>query len=152
MGTDLLLPLQIADDGSEPAPDEGGARFAERRRIVLLEPEVPLRAVLVRTLLRLGCIVSLTRGLDQVLEALRESEPDGALVALEADARTAALLEAANRRQIPIVVMCFASPEPHLLKRFAPIHFLVKPFDTGDLLAHLRLPEKAILNRDGKCV
>jgi DNA-binding response OmpR family regulator len=152
MATDLLLPLQVAGDGAKSAPDEGEARFAERRRIVLMEPEGPLRAVLVRTLLRLGCIVSLTRGLDQVLEALRESEPDGALVALEADARTAALLQAANRRQIPIVVMCFASPEPHLLKRFAAMHFLVKPFDTRELLAHLRLPEKAIISGDGKIV
>ena len=150
MSANLLLPMQIADKPEAQSPFDSEQRFAERHRIVLLEPDDLLRGVLVRTLLRLGCIVNLSRGLDQVLTLLREGGMDGAVVALDAEAHAAALLQDANGRNVPIVVLTYAAPAPDLRKRFATICFLRKPFDTRELLASLRLPEKAILRGDGK--
>jgi DNA-binding response OmpR family regulator len=149
MSADLYLPMKLADETETASPPDGEQRFAVRWRIVLMETDGSLRAVLVRTLLRLGCIVSLTRRLEPVLEALRDGGMDGAIVALDAGAHAAALLQAANRRQVPLVVLTVAPPGPDLLKRYPAIRFLRKPFDTRELLAGLNLPEQATLAGDG---
>ena len=143
MSADILLPMHVADEDDTPSARE---HFAERRRIALLEPDRALRSVLARTLLRLGCVVSLARDLEQVLEALRDGRLDGAVVALDVDARTLALLQSANGRGVPVVV---TTDEPHPANHGALVHCLLKPFDTRDLLAHLNLPHKAVTSSDG---
>lgn len=134
--SDLDLPATMAQ-----AEDE--ARFAERRRIALMEPEAALRSVLVRTLLRLGCIISLTRNPQQLIELLQDGMLDGAVVALEADSLWAARLHAVNSRRVPIVILGDSPPGPYVTKQLSSLYFLQKPFDTRELLEHLHLPEKA---------
>src|SRR6476620_11216024 len=86
--------------------------FAERRHIVLMESDASLRPVIVRTLLRLGCVVRFKHSLADVVETMQEGWPDGAVVALDADAEMAACLQAANRRQMPVVVLIQTAPDP----------------------------------------
>lgn len=126
---------------------EGEERFAERRRIALMEPDTALRNVLVRTLLRLGCIVSIKRSPEQVMEALQDGLTDGVVVALEADLPWAERLHAANARQVPVVILCDSSPDPYLTNQWPSLSFLQKPFDMRELLVHLHLPEKAKIIR-----
>ena len=124
-------------------------QFAERRRIALMEPDPKLRAVLIRTLLRLGCVVSAKRSQAQMIEAIQTGPLDGAIVALEADAMLADSLCAANNHRAAIVVLTSVPVEPHLVEQFSSICFLQKPFDMRELLAQLRLPLKALIVRSG---
>ncbi|MBI3733977.1 MAG: hypothetical protein HY259_11060 [Chloroflexi bacterium] len=147
MNTDVYTPLRPAVPLAHLPPAEGEERFAERRRIVLMEPDPALRSVLVRTLCRLGCIVSLKREPERVVESLGDSLTDGVVVALDADLRWAASLQSANRRQVPVVVLTYALPAPGEAQKLATVHFLRKPFDVGELFTHLHLPDKAQMVR-----
>jgi DNA-binding response OmpR family regulator len=124
-------------------------QFGERRRITLLEPDPALRAVVIRSLLRLGCVVSTKRSREQVIDALETGPIDGAIIALEADASLAAALHTANHLRAPIVVLTNFPAEPRMMESFSSILFLQKPFDMRELLAHLRLPQKAFIVRGG---
>jgi len=128
---------------------QGEERFAERPRIVLMEPDNTLRAVMIRNLLRLGCVVSCKHSREQVLEALETGPIDGAIIALEADASLVAALDAANSKRTSIVVLTNFPIEPRLTAQFSSIHFLQKPFDMRELLSHLSLPQKALIIRSG---
>ena len=127
------------------APAAGDERFAERRRIALLEYDPALRPVIIRTLLRLGCVVSTKRDLAHVLETLQTGPVDGVVLALAADAASFAALQAANCRQVPVVLLTDEPVEPYLQQLFPSIHVLQKPFDARALLGDLGLPEKATI-------
>ena len=145
MSTNLVGKMKpLAQAESTPHAD-GEARFAERRRILLLEPDAALRAVLVRSLLRLGCIVRAKRHPQQVIDALPNEFIDGAVIALDEAMSWAPQLAVANLRQVPVVVLSYAPPEPYLVKQLPSLCFLQKPFDMRDLLAQLHLPERAKL-------
>jgi DNA-binding response OmpR family regulator len=122
-------------------------RFAERRRIALLERDTALRSVVIRNLLRLGCVVSAKRDVAQVIEALESGLADGAVVALERDNPLLETLAAAVRGPAPVIVLCDVLPEPHMVKRFAGLRFLQKPFDMRELICCLRLPPHAVIVR-----
>jgi DNA-binding response OmpR family regulator len=124
------------------AAEQPEERFAERRRIALLEPDAALRRVLIPLLLRLGCVVSVKRELAQVIEALQTGPLDAAIVALEPDNVQLEALRAANRQQVPIVLLMDVPVGPLTASQFPDIHFLEKPFDARELLAGLNLPEK----------
>ncbi len=141
--------LKSLSFGAPLTEPEAGERFAERRRIALLEPDPDLRPVLIRTLLRLGCVVSAKRELAQIIETLQTGPVDGAIVALCAQSDCVAALQASNARQATIVVLTDDAVEPHLRRLFPAIHFLQKPFDMRDLLASLGLPEKATILTSG---
>jgi DNA-binding response OmpR family regulator len=126
-------------------PTAGDDRFAERRRIALLEYDPALRPVIIRTLLRLGCVVSAKRDLAQVLETLQTGPVDGVVLALAADAASLAALQAANCGQVPVVILTDEPVEPYLQQLFPAIHVLQKPFDARALLSDLGLPEKATI-------
>ncbi len=149
MSTDVSARVRDMDFRETVSAEEGEERFAERRRIALMEPDAALRSVLVRTLLRLGCIVSFKRSPEQVIETLQEGPIDGTVVALDADTPWAAHMHAANLHQVPIVILSDAPPDPHLTKQLPSVRFLQKPFDMRDLLVHLHLPEKARIIRAG---
>jgi DNA-binding response OmpR family regulator len=117
--------------------------FAERRHIVLMESDESLRPVIVRTLLRLGCVVRFKHSLADVVETMREGWPDGAVVALDPDAELAARLQAANRRQAPLVVLIQTAPDPLWSRQMPGVRFLEKPFDVRELCALLKLPLRA---------
>jgi DNA-binding response OmpR family regulator len=127
------------------APAAGDERFAERRRIALLEHDPALRPVIIRTLLRLGCVVSTKPDLAHVLETLHSGPVDGVVLALAADAASFAALQAANCRQVPVVILTDEPVEPYLQQLFPSIHVLQKPFDARELLRRLQLPEKATI-------
>jgi DNA-binding response OmpR family regulator len=128
------------------APTAGDERFAERRRIALLEYDPALRPVIIRTLLRLGCVVSAKRDLAHVLETLQTGPVDGVVLALAAaDAASFAALQAANCQRVPVVVLTDEPVEPYLQQLFPSIHVLQKPFDARALLSDLGLPEKATI-------
>jgi len=132
----------------EPAaPDDAEERFAERRRIALLEGDTALRPVLIGTLLRLGCVVSVKHHITQVIETLQCGPVDGAVVALEGDLSLLEALAAANHGAVPVVVLSDVLPEPHMVKQFPSIRFLQKPFDMRELLNLLHLPQKAVIVR-----
>jgi len=120
-------------------------RFAERRRIAVLENDHALRPVVIRTLLRLGCVVSAKHELAQVTEALQVGPIDGAVVALGGDGACLAALQSANACLVPVVVLLDQPAEPHLKVRYPALRFLQKPFDMRELLAQLGLPEKATI-------
>jgi DNA-binding response OmpR family regulator len=126
---------------------EAEERFATRRRIALLEEDPALRPVVIRTLLRLGCVVSAKRCIAQVIETLRTGPVDGAVVALEGELSLLDALAAANHGAVPVVVLTDGLPEPHMLERYRSIRFLQKPFDMRELLASLQLPQKAVVVR-----
>ena len=127
------------------APAASDERFAERRRIALLETDPALRPVIIRTLLRLGCVVSTKRDLPHVLKTLQTGPVDGVVLAHAADAASFAALQAANCRQVPVVVLTDEPVEPYLQQLFPTIHVLQKPFDARALLSDLGLPEKATI-------
>lgn len=131
-----------ASDMAAQEPRAGTERFAERRRIALLEYDPALRPVIIRTLLRLGCVVSTKRDLAHVVETLQTGPVDGVVLALAADAASFAALQAANACQVPVVILTDEPVEPYLQQLFPAIHVLQKPFDARDLLRWLRLPEK----------
>ena len=133
--------IQTMQVGAPPVRDE---RFAARKRMVLLEPDPALRAVLVRSLLALGCVVSAKHETQQVIEALRCGPLDGAVIAFVSDTALAAL-QSANVRGVPLVVLTESAVEPRWLEKFPAIRFVRKPFDTRQLLTALELPQKAIL-------
>ena len=124
-------------------------QFAERRRIILMESDSTLRAVLIRNLLRLGCVVSAKRSREQIIEALETEPIDGAIIALEADASVAAALCDANYHQASIVLLTNFPIEPRLREQFSSLLFLQKPFDMRELLVFLHLPQKALIVRGG---
>jgi DNA-binding response OmpR family regulator len=126
---------------------EAEDRFAVRRRIALLEKDPALRPVVIRTLLRLGCVVSAKHCIAQVIETLRTGPVDGAVVAFEGELSLLYELAVANRSAVPVVVLTDGLPEPHMVEQFRSIHFLQKPFDMRELLASLQLPQKAVVVR-----
>lgn len=117
--------------------------FAERRHIVLMESDASLRPVIVRTLLRLGCVVRFKHSLADVVESMGEGWPDGAVVALDANAELATCLQAANGRQMPVIVLMQTAPDPLWGRQFPGVRFLEKPFDMRELCALLKLPLQA---------
>jgi len=127
-----------------PASEE---RFAERRRIVLLENDRALCNVITRSLLRLGCVVTFKRSYDQVLCALREANVHGVVMALELDGAQLAALTAANSGQVPIVVLTHAPPAPHQADLYPSLRLLQKPFDMRELFTLLNLPQQAKIVR-----
>jgi DNA-binding response OmpR family regulator len=147
VSTHLVSQPQPLDYAASHPAAGGEERFAERRRILLLEPDAALRAVLVRSLLRLGCIVRAKRHPQQVVDALPDEAIDGAVVALDEVMSWAPQLAAANPRQAPVVVLSYVPPDPYLIEQLPSLCFLQKPFDMRDLLAQLHLPEKAKLVR-----
>ena len=117
-------------------------RFAERRRIALMEPDAALRSTLVRFLLRLGCVVTFKHIPPKVIESLHEGTLDGAIVALESGSPWIAEIQHANtERQIPIVILMNTSLGPREMEEIAGVRFLVKPFDVRDLSELLGLPQ-----------
>jgi DNA-binding response OmpR family regulator len=126
---------------------EAEERFAVRRRIALLEDDPALRPVVIRTLLRLGCVVSAKHCIAQVIETLRTGPVDGVVVALEGELSLLYELAAANDGAVPVVVLTDELPEPHMVEQFRSIRFLKKPFDMRELLASLQLPQKALVVR-----
>ena len=131
------------------AHEQGEDRFAERRRIAVMEHDHALRAVVIRSLLRLGCVVSAKRTMEQIIMALQTGPIDGAIICLEADDTLSATLQAANHHQVPIVVLTDRPVEPHSTEQFDTIRFLQKPFDMRELLVHLHLPQKATIIHAG---
>jgi DNA-binding response OmpR family regulator len=134
-------PSEYAESTPHAVEDE---RFAERRRIALMEPDSALRSTLVRFLLRLGVVVTFKHAPPKVIEAMNDGNLDGAIVALESDSPWIAEIRQANMmRQIPIVILTNASPGPHEVEVTGGVRFLVKPFDVRELCELLRLPPKA---------
>ena len=136
----MYLPL-----AETPAPVERDDGFLERRRIALLECDTALRAVMVRALLRIGCIVTFKHHHEQVTTALQSGELGGVVLALPMDEAQLATLLEANVQRIPIVVLTDTSPPLHLAQRDPSLHFLQKPFDMRELLTLLNLPHKATI-------
>ena len=134
--------MQNRETMRQAQPEE---RFAERRRIALLEPDAALRRVLIPLLLRLGCVVSVKRELAQVIEALQTGPLDGVIIALGPDNALLKSLCAANCQHVPIVLLMDPAVDPLTAKQFPDMHFLAKPFDANELLAGLNLPEKATI-------
>lgn len=141
------LPMQAA-----PALDPELEEFAERRRIALLESDAPLRAVIVRALLRVGCVVTFKRRCAQIIAALRMDELQGVVLALPIDESQAELLIEANIHHVPIVVLMNAPPLPQLARRAPNLRFLQKPFDMRELFTQLHLPHEAKIIRRDKCL
>jgi DNA-binding NtrC family response regulator len=127
------------------AAPPGDEQFVERRRISMLEPDTALRSVMTRCLLALGCVVSAKRELAQLREVLCSGPCDGAIISLAVDVAQLSALQAANARDVPIVVLTDGAVEPQIVDQFPAIHFMRKPFDTRQLLVALELPHKAIL-------
>jgi DNA-binding response OmpR family regulator len=137
-----IRPVVFSARAAEAQPEE---RFAERRRIAMLEPDAALRRVLIPMLLRLGCVVSPKRDLAQMIEALQSGPLDGAIVALGPDISWVAALSAANQHYVPVVLLMNFPVDPLSARQFPDIHFLQKPFDARELLTRLNLPEKATI-------
>jgi hypothetical protein len=138
-------PTAAVPQAESLGPAEREPRFAERRRIAVLEHDRALRPVVIRTLLRLGCVVSAKHEFAQVTEALQAGPIDGAVVALGGDGTCLPALQSANASAVPIVVLLDQPVEPHLQARYPALRFLQKPFDMRELLAQLGLPEKATI-------
>ncbi len=115
--------------------------FTNRARIALLEPDPTLRAVIVRSLLRMGCVVTFKRTLAQVSECLRAGTVHGALVAWELNAEEMTALNDANVNRVPVVVLTETAPPPPGTAARDPLRFLQKPFDMRELFTQLNLTQ-----------
>ena len=144
-GAGSHAPTAAVQQAENMLPAEREPRFAERRRIAVLEHDRALRPVVIRTLLRLGCVVSAKHELAQLTEALQAGPIDGAIVALAGDGAYLPALQCANVSAVPVVVLLDGPIEPRLKARYPALRFLQKPFDMRELLAQLGLPEKATI-------
>jgi CheY-like chemotaxis protein len=144
MNAQINRPFGEVNYRETAAPAAGEERFAERRRIALLEPDSALRSTLVRLLLRLGVIVSFKHHPQNLVESVSEGNLDGAIVALEYNSPWIVAIQNANaQRQIPIVVLTNAPPGPRAVEVVVGVRFLDKPFDARELCELLGLPSKA---------
>jgi DNA-binding NtrC family response regulator len=135
-----LEKVNVMESVVQPANDE---RFAERSRIALMESDRALRAVMVRSLLRVGCVVSFKCNQAEVVEALQAGVLHGVVMAAELDFHDMAALDAANVQHVPIVVLTHAPPALHAFNSHSSLRFLQKPFDMRDLFVHLNLSQSA---------
>ena len=149
MSSNTYTQMREIENRETASQAQGEEQFADRRRIALMESDNTLRAVMIRNLLRLGCVVSCKHSQQQMLEALETGPIDGAIIALEANASLAQALDAANNQRASIVVLTNFPIEPRLREQFSSIHFLQKPFDMRELLVFLHLPQKALIVRGG---
>ncbi len=130
---------------NEPMSDDidfEDLRFADRARIALFERDPALRPVIIRSLLRLGCVVSAKRDLGRLQTALQEGLLHGAVADLEFDVLSLEALDDANRSHVPLAVLTDIQVEPYLRAQFPTLSFIQKPFDIRVLFDALKLPRK----------
>ena len=149
---DVLISMNAAltDDSSRarpaPAPIEYDDDFARRWRIALLEDDRALRAVIVVSLLRVGCIIRFAHAVEPVCAELRDGMLQGAIIAGELSAPQLAALRAANAQRAPIIVLTNAPCGPGCSDAETSLRFLPKPFDMRELFALLDLDHIPPLN------
>ena len=107
------------------------------RDVLMVEDDKTLCKVLERNLLRKGAQVRLASSVGDALTAVSEREPDLVILDIDLPDRTGWDLMralAAQKRDLPTIVMTGTRVTPERLAQFRPLAYLPKPFPIDALL------------------
>ena len=123
---------------------DGEVPIVRYRRVLVVEDEPLLRAIIARNLVSRGCLVHEAASADEALTALRVELPDLLLLDINLPDRTGwdVLRElGASGQRVPTVVLSAVRVGPAPLAEFRPLAYLPKPFSIEVLLRLLARDE-----------